>query len=173
MRRGGAKENRDAVPAVEFVDFLRTAKYPAGSDRTFLQYFQTAGGPGNVINLLLEKGIQPNHAYAVSYKAGTGSCSWCGVVGGAAAGTAGLAIGAVLFYIPAGVTQIAGAKLIFYGATTLGFSAGAFLFTYGDILNEVPIDTIILSDITSTEINGLMRQKCNFVDDIEGKKLQK
>src|SRR3989338_748105 len=80
----GFKDGRDNIPAQELVDFLRTAKYPANSDQTYLQYFQTAGGPGNVLNLLTARGIEPNHAYAVSYKAGTGTCTKCAEWGGSA-----------------------------------------------------------------------------------------
>ena len=35
----GFKEGTDNIPAEDFVDFLRTAKYPANSDQTYFQYF--------------------------------------------------------------------------------------------------------------------------------------
>lgn len=174
------KEGKDNIPAQEFVDFLRTENYPASSNRTYLQYFQTAGGPGNVINLLTERGIEPNHAYAVSYKVGKGTCSWCAAISGGAVVGAGLALttaGGLLLLIPepTGITKVIGYSLAAKGLTTT-FSGsvllGAGLASGYEVLDEAAIDTIILSDITNKETEAKVRQACNFVEDIEGKKLR-
>ncbi len=185
----GFKEGRDIIPPEEFMEFLRTEKYPAGSNQTYLQYFQTAGGPGNVINLLSEKGIQPNHAYAVSYKAGTGTCEWCGVIGGTAGASVGVAaglFGALLLVIPEPTSKGVAAALLLKAASVIGTGliakgaaagvagvtvAGYSAWKVAEVIDEAAIDTIILSDITSEQVNYLMRQSCNFVEDIEGKKL--
>jgi len=162
----GFKEGTDNIPAQELVDFLRTAKYPANSDQTYLQYFQTAGGPGNVLNLLTARGIEPNHAYAVSYKAGTGTCTKCAEWGGSAVASAGV----VLFLIPTGITQAVGALTYVAGIAAAGYNI--INVETNNLFAEAAIDTLILSDITSAQMNAQVRQSCNFVEDIEGKKLK-
>ena len=176
----GFKERRDNIPGAEFIDFLRTANYSVDSNRTYLNYFQTAGGPGNVLNLLTEKGIEPNHAYAISYKVSKGTCPWCGAaLGGAitAGGAAVTLLGALLLAVPepTGVTKVAGVSLVVKGVAVA--TTGSILLGYGthaavDVLNEAAIDTIILSDITDSGMEAQVRQACNFVGDIEGKKLR-
>lgn len=72
--------------------------------------------------------------------------------------------------IPLGVTQVIGGALILAGLATTVISS--YHIEANDLLDEAAIDTIILSDITNPEVEAVMRQKCNFVEDIEGKKLK-
>jgi hypothetical protein len=195
----GFKEGVDNIPPGEFMDFLRMEKFPAGSERTFLNYFQTAGGPGNVQVYLGEEGIKPNGAYAVSYKAGKGDCTWCGFTAGSALTTVGLGVaavgGAILFVIPEPTSSAVGAGifakaatvftttvlpkigvgLVAKGATVAAAGtavAGVSAVNIADTLSEAAIDTIILSDISHPEMNNIMRQSCNFVEDVQGRKLR-
>jgi hypothetical protein len=187
----GFKEGVDNIPSEEFMEFLRTTEYPAKSERTYLQYFTSGVGAGSVLSYLDSTGIKPNGAYAISYKAGTGNCEWCGLFGGSAIAGAGLAVaaagGAILFIIPEPSTTAVGAAVLAKTATAFGTGligkglvtaaagttiAGASAINLADTVGEAAIDTIILSDMSNPQMAEIMRQSCNFVEDVEGKKLR-
>jgi len=156
----------DKITADEFKDYLINTEHPKLKGVTYLNYFQSTGGRGQVLGILSNDGITPGNSYAVGYKAKATKCSWCEYI---AVGSAGATVvGLVILAIPTGGLSLTAVSLVVAGGAT-SIATGSKTIDQ-EFFSEVNIDTIYFVDMNNKQLQTLFENSCEKVeDDVGGK----
>ena len=161
------KEDKHKISVEEFGNYLATTDYKI-KDRSYLDYIQSSGGPGNIFTLLdPDKGIKPNNGYAIAYKAKASECKVCEELAGGGAGAAGLGAASLwAFGVGTGGVGfvVAGLGALGYGAYTLAAETGIIVKK-----RVLKLDSILLVDMGNKQLWDQFSDECTLQADITGR----
>lgn len=161
------KEENAGISADDFANFLATTDYEK-YDGKYLDYIQSAGGPGIVRGLITEEGIKPGKVFAISYKAKASECTACEELIGGGVVAGGLTLVAAALTSTITIPTIAILSIAMgASATATGVGIGSIIDQY--LFRDLSFDEIVLVDMSDRKIWEQFASRCEMVTDIAGK----